>query len=526
MTRGPSEIVHLSATLEAMSNEIRLRTRALEDEIAVRRQTEVASNDYVDKARLFSAVVESSDDAILSMTLDGVITSWNPAAEQLYGYSKDEALGSSVDLIVPPDRAEEFEGLMKHIAAGERVASVQTVRRHKDGHCVDISLTISPIEMASGHISGASTIARDISQSIQAEEKFRLVVESSPNGIVMVDGAGIVQLVNRETERLFGYASEELIGQSMEILVPTRFRSEHPRKRGEFHANPSGRPMGEGRDLYGQRKDGSEFPIEVGLNPIHTRQGMMVLSVVVDITERKKAEANIQRHTEDLRRSNRELETFAYAASHDLQEPLRMVASYVELLAKRYEGKLDEKADKYIYYAVDGAKRMKQLINDLLAYSRVSTQGKDLEPADSGLVLTQVMRGLEGLVAESEGEVTWGELPMVLADPIQLGQVLQNLIANGLKFRGESAPRIRIDAELVDGMWEFRVGDNGIGIDSRFSGRVFQMFQRLNTREAYPGTGIGLAIAQKIVERHGGRIWFTSEIGQGTTFHFTIKPIW
>ncbi len=526
LARGPSEILHLSATLEAMSTEIQSRTQALEDEIAVRCQAEAALNEYVDKMRLFSAVVESSDDAILSMTLDGIITSWNPAAEHLYGYAQHEALGSSINLIVPSDRAEESEGLMKRIAAGERVASVQTVWRHKDGHNVDISLTISPIEMASGQISGASAIARDISRGLQAEEKFRLVVESSPNGIVMVDGAGIVQLVNRETERLFGYGREELIGQSMEILVPARFRAEHPRKRGEFHAEPSGRPMGEGRDLYGQRNDGTEFPIEVGLNPIHTRQGMMVLSVVVDITERKKAEANIQRHTEDLRRSNRELETFAYAASHDLQEPLRMVASYVELLAKRYEGKLDEKADKYIYYAVDGATRMKQLINDLLAYSRVSTQGKVLEPTDSGVVLAQIMRGLEGLVAEAEAEVTWDELPMVLADPIQLGQVLQNLVANGLKFRGEAPPRIHIDAVPLDGMWELRVRDNGIGIDSRFSDRVFHMFQRLNTREEYPGTGIGLAIAQKIVERHGGRIWFTSEIGQGTTFHFTIKPTW
>lgn len=523
LTQGPSEVVRLSTTLDQMAGEIQARTRALEDEVAVRRKTEGALNEYVDKVRLFTAVVESSDDAIVSMGLDGIITSWNPAAEHLYGFLASEAIGKSIEMVIPSDRTGENSRLMEHIAFGARVAPFQTVRRHKDGHTLDVSLTISPIVVESGRITGASAIARDISRRLLAEEKFRLVVESSPNGIVMVDGAGKVQLVNRETERLFGYRREELLGKSMEMLVPARFRSHHPRLRQEYTADPAGRPMGEGRDLFGQRKDGTEFPIEVGLNPIQTREGMMVLSVIVDITERKRSEAEIRRYTEDLQRSNRELETFAYAASHDLQEPLRMVASYVELLAQRYRGKLDEKADKYIYYAVDGATRMKQLINDLLTYSRISTQGKPLEPTDSAAVLAQVMRGLEGLIRDAGAEVTWGALPMVMADGIQLGQVLQNLIANGVKFRGEEPPRVRIEAVPAGDFWEFQVWDNGIGIDPKFSERVFQMFQRLNTREEYSGTGIGLAIAQKIVERHGGRIWFTSPTGAGTTFHFTFR---
>lgn len=523
--RGPTEIVLLSAALDQMAGELLSRTNALEEEVAVRRETERALNAYVDKVQLFTAVVESSDDAIVSMGLDGIITSWNLAAEHLYGYVAIEAIGKSIEMVIPSDRTGENRRLMEHIATGKRVAPFQTLRRHKDGHTLDVSLTISPIILESGRITGASAIARDISRRLLAEEKFRLVVESSPNGIVMVDGAGTVQLVNRETERLFGYRREELLGKSMEVLVPARFRAHHPRLRQEFIAEPTGRSMGEGRDLFGQHKDGTEFPIEVGLNPIQTREGMMVLSVIVDITERKRSEAEIRRYTEELMRSNRELETFAYAASHDLQEPLRMVASYVELLAQRYRGKLDDKADKYIYYAVDGATRMKQLINDLLAYSRVSTQGKPLEPTDAAAVLGQVMRTLEGFVREAGAEVTWSELPMVMADSIQLGQVFQNLISNGVKFRGAEPPRVHIEAVPADDYWEFQVHDNGIGIDPKFGERVFQMFQRLNTREEYSGTGIGLAIAQKIVERHGGRIWFTSPSGTGTTFHFTICRI-
>lgn len=523
--RGPSEVALLSTTLDQMAREIVLRTEALENEIEQRKKTEDALNEYVEKVRLFSAVVESSEDAILSKTLDGIITSWNPAAERLYGYTRDEAIGKSVDTVIPPEKNDEHIRLMARIAAGERIPPVDTGRLHKDGHTIDVALTLSPIKSDAGHIIGASSIARDISRRLRAEERFRLVVEASPNGIVMVDKGGVIQLVNRETEQMFDYGRDELLGQPIEMLIPHRYREHHPGMRESFIADPMGRAMGKGRDLYGLRKDHTEFPIEVGLNSVKTGGELMVLGVIVDITERKRAETEIQRYTNELKRSNQELETFAYAASHDLQEPLRMVASYVELLAKRYEGKLDEKADKYIYYAVDGATRMKQLINDMLVYSRVSTQGKALEPTDASAVLAQVLHGLEHLTRDTGAAITWGELPMVMADPIQLGQLLQNLISNAIKFNGTDRPEVHIEAVASNEHWEFTVRDHGIGIDPKFAERVFQMFQRLNTRENYSGNGIGLALAKKIVERHGGHIWFTPAEGQGTIFHFTICGI-
>jgi signal transduction histidine kinase len=238
--------------------------------------------------------------------------------------------------------------------------------------------------------------------------------------------------------------------------------------------------------------------------------------------QRTRSEEALARHVEELRRSNEELEQFAYVASHDLQEPLRMVASYTELLGEGYRGKLDDRADMYIKYAVEGAKRMQTLIHDLLAYARVTSAAKPLHLTDSSAVLADVMKQLRGVVEKSKAEVVCGKLPVVSADESQLGQVLQNLISNAIKFHGAGAPHVEIRAESKEKMWDFAVVDDGIGIAEEGGQRVFQMFQRLNTREEYDGSGIGLAISKRIVERHGGSIWFDSVPGRGTTFHFTI----
>jgi len=241
-----------------------------------------------------------------------------------------------------------------------------------------------------------------------------------------------------------------------------------------------------------------------------------------ELTERKRAEEELKQKTDELARSNKELEQFAYVASHDLREPLRMVTGYVKLLARRYKEKLDADADDFINFAVDGATRMQRLIDDLLIYSRVNTRGKEFEPTDCEMILGQCLNNLQVAIGERGAVITHDPLPTVMADHLQLSQLFQNLIANAIKFHGSEAPRVHISAKQRNDEWVLSVNDNGIGIAPEHAERIFIMFQRLHGRGDYAGTGIGLAICKKIVERHGGRIWVESELGKGSTFYFTI----
>lgn len=858
-----------------------------------------AGERVLDREHLFNRLIENSNDAIFAKTLDGIIMAWNGAAERMYGYTAAEAIGKRIDIIVPLSHRSEVDHILSKIARGEQIEHFETVRQRKDGSLLDVSISVSPLLDAVGETIGASIIARNISERKQIEQQFRVLIEASPNGILLVDEQGFIVLVNAESERLFGFVRNELIGQPVELLVPPSLRSHHVEHRSLFIANSERRPMGVGRDLQGLRKDGSTFAIEVGLNPIATTNSVQTLCTVVDITirrsieqalayqanlvnhisdaiistdmsfvisnwnegaqqmygwssnevvgrnasdilktqyetdtpshvresfskqgywkgeaiqyhkdgsklyvlasvvlitdaagkpvgvvsvnrditerkqfeaalqqseqrfrqlaeslpqlvwtcepdgvcdflgpqwvaytgipaeqqlgygwleqvhpddreptinawnkavanasnfqcefrlrcydgayrwfdtravrlttsngrlmkwfgsntditerreiedvrresnallgnvlnnlftfvgvllpngtlletnrapldiahltiddvhgkkfwdcywwnfsaelqnqlraacdraasgersrydvdirvaneqqitidfmlaplrnengtithliasgvditERKQAERKVAAQTHELRRSNLELEQFAYVASHDLQEPLRMVASYTELLGERYRGQLDARADKYITYAVEGARRMQQLINDLLAYSRVGTQGKPLEPVDIEHVLARVLSVLQPHIVRTNATIAVGAMPTVMADSLQMSQLFQNLVGNALKFVGPNPPHIVISARPNATMWTFSIADNGIGIEAEYAERVFQIFQRLHERSKYDGSGIGLSIAKRIVERHGGAIWFESQPGQGTTFYFTL----
>lgn len=363
-----------------------------------------------------------------------------------------------------------------------------------------------------------------------AETRFREFVDAAPDSVVAIDHQGLIVLVNRQTELVFGYQREELIGQPLEMLVPERLRRSHVAHRTAYAAAPHTRPMGVGLQLYGRCRDGREIPVEISLSPLPAPDGLMVTAVIRDVTEQRRAARQLQqtaallaRQTAELARSNQELEQFAYIASHDLQEPLRMVASYTQLLARRYQGRLDADADEFIGYAVDGANRMHRLIQDLLAYSRVGTRGHPFVAVDCGRLVDAVVADLQPLLQEAGATITHETLPVVHGDQTQLRQLWQNLLENALKYRQPALPPQVVIAATTEGeWWHFTVQDNGIGIAPEFAERIFVIFQRLHTQDEYPGTGIGLAICKKILERHGGRIWVESAVGTGATFHFTL----
>lgn len=467
------------------------------------------------QARLDQAALASLDEPLVVLALDGTVARWNAAAARCFGRTHEVAIGRRFASLVGSELAAEAASRAARAARGEPQGPWDLPAFSAGGPPRDLALTFSAVRDAAGARVGVVVAARDTTAERQGEVQFRAVVEACPSGVLVVDGAGAIALANTEAARMFG--DDRLVGRAIDSLLPARFRGGHQRLRAEFTAAPTARKMGVGREVHGVRADGGEFPLEIGLSPLCTAEGTFTLATLIDITERKRQE-------DDLRRSNAELEQFAYVASHDLQEPLRMIANFTELLGRRYRGQLDERADKYIHYVVDGAKRMQRLIADLLEYSQVGSQAKPFARVELQAIFEQVRRTFEPAIREAGAVVeATTPLPAVFGDEGQLRQLLQNLIANALKFRADRPPRVAVAAARKGGRWELSVADNGIGIEAQYAERIFQMFERLHARGEFEGSGIGLAIAKRIVERHGGRIWFESTPGAGATF-FALLP--
>jgi PAS domain S-box-containing protein len=480
----------------------------------------------------YRGLLEAAPDAMVVVNQGGKIVLLNVQAEKQFGYRRDELLGQKVTNIIPIGFAERLiaddlrsaeDALAQQIGTG-----IELIGLRKDGGEFPIELMLSPLASAEGTLVTAAI--RNISVRKNAEKylsqmegRYRGLLEAAPDAMVVVNQGGEIVLLNVQAEKQFGYRRDELLGQKVTNIIPTGFAERLIADGLRSAEDALAQQIGTGIELVGLRKDGGEFPIELMLSPLTSAEGTLVTAAVRDISVRKKAAVVLLQKVDELNRSNEELGQFAYIASHDLQEPLRMVASYTQLLSRRYKGKLDADADEFIAFAVDGASRMQRLIQDLLAYSRVGTKGKDLLDTSSEDALQQALVNLRGAIEESGAVVTHDLLPTVLADEMQLTQLFQNLVGNAIKYQKPGVPRIHISAARNGGKeWNFSIQDNGLGIDPQYFERIFGMFQRLHKRDEFAGTGIGLAICKKIAERHGSGISVESQPGQGSTFRFAL----
>lgn len=478
-----------------------------------------------DKAKdiLFRNLLESAPDAVVIVNERGRIELANKQVELLFGYRKSELIGRHVEMLIPKRYIASHQ---QHREGYFEVPDVRSMGQNLDlyalksnGDEFPVEISLSPLHTDQGLLVSASI--RDVTDRREADEKFRDLLNSAPDAMVIVNETGDIELANKQTEMLFGYGNGELVGQKIETLLPERFKNKHTGHRQHFFTSPNVRGMGQGLELFGQKKGGQEFPVEISLSPLETKAGLLVSAAIRDITERREKERELSQYARQLESKNKELEQFAYIASHDLQEPLRTVSSFVDLLIEDYGDQLAPDADTYLRYIADASHRMTQLIKGLLDYSRIGSESK-LGEVDCEQLMTEIAKDLDVAIVEAGAAVSWSQLPSFVTYRNELRQLLQNLLANAVKFhKPGDKPIVTVSATQDAGGWHFIVTDNGIGIDEQYRDRIFMIFQRLHTRQEYEGTGIGLAHCKKIVDLLGGSIWVESTLGEGSRFHFT-----
>ncbi len=499
---------------------------------------------------------------ILSIDEKGLIINANLTSADMLNIERNKLIKRAFILLLSNESRRKFHQHLTEVNETRTKQQCQLEIIRNDGTTFNAALETTPLLKENGYSNELRIALSDITEQKIAElakAKLASLVNSSTDGIVEIDLNGCILSWNQGASKIYGYSESEILGKSVFKLVPAD-------RKDEMNGLMENLRKGTGVNNFETvrlNKSGQEIDISLTLSPIKDTQGkiMSASAIIRDISDKKKIEMElvayrktleeqVRERTEELvdanerlktliseheksgiklvnlvdelKRSNKELEQFAYVASHDLQEPLRMVSSFTQLLERQYKDKLDADADEYINYAVNGAKRMQLLINDLLAFSRVATRGEEFAEVDINEVLEQAIFDLEIAIEENNVIVTNDTMPIICADHSQMVQLFQNLIGNAIKYHSEKTPRINISAKEEEGEWVFLVSDNGIGIDPEYHERIFQIFQRLHEIHVYSGTGIGLAICKKIVERHGGCIWVDSEIGEGATFYFSI----
>jgi len=504
---------------------------ALEQEVRDRREIELnlrlSETSYREQAQL----LDLTHDAIFVRSFDSKILYWNHGAEKLYGWSKEEARGKTTHELLQTEFPIPLPEILSQ-AVDSGGWEGELVHRCRDGSRVVVSSRWMAVKDDAGKPISFLESNRDITLRKRDQEKFRNLLESAPDAIVIVDETGKIQLINAQTENLFGYSRGELVGQQVELLLPHRFHKRHVAERQSYSRSPHPRAMGADLDLYGRRKDGTEFPVEVSLSPIETDQGTLISSAIRDVTTRRLAEQQIQKLNADLNEklaqleaANRELEAFSYSVSHDLRAPLRHIDGFSRILKEDYGSDLPEDAKRYLDRILVAVTNMGQLIDDLLNLARIGRKEMIRRLTSVDEVFRQAMADLPPHSEERRIEWRIEHLPEANCDPGLLKLVFVNLVSNAVKFTRSRQPAvIEVGTRQADGTTIFFVRDNGVGFDLKYADKLFGVFQRLHRQEDFEGTGIGLATVQRIVHRHGGKIWAESELGQGTTFFFTLAP--
>lgn len=493
---------------------------------------------------LSRALLEAAPDALVIVDREGIIRIVNGQAERIFGYKRSELSGQPIEKLIPHRYRDRHPKLRSAYARTPHTRPMGTGQElfglRKDGSEFPVEISLSPLQTEGGLLTISAI--RDISERKGMEQRFQAFLEAAPDAFVIADQSGKIVLVNAQTERDFGYERSELIGQAVETLIPHRFRKQHLHHRGDYSKSPHSRPMGAGRLLFGLRKNGSEFPVEISLSPVRTSEGLLVFSVIRDISIRRDVEAHVKQieslnselmsgrkaleeHNRQLEEANRELDEFTYVASHDLQEPLRKLMSFGKLLPMDLGKDLPEKAAEDLKFIIDAAGRMQALIQDLLQLSRARRSELALTTISLDECANRAIDILEDRIAESGAVIQRGQLGNVRGDRTLLTQLFQNLIGNAIKFRRSgNAPEIHLTKECQDGVHVFGVKDSGIGMKPEYLECIFAPFKRLHGREEYEGSGIGLAICRKVIDRHGGKIWVESEFGVGSHFRFSLPP--